>query len=186
MPTAKTLKHRLNIIAKLLRENIWKTPKGFYKYSDLGQLVKAKQESSNEEYKAMKLKECGTRYQPEPRLVAKKTKDLVSGNAKKHEELREKKKELSKLSSKILSEQSEIKGIKQLVNYLNSSKDESRAGDPQINIYLEQVNKKTLLISQYQQAFRETEQEIQAIKERFSDDSFGSGEYIAYYEPDVA
>lgn len=36
MPEVKTFAHRNNILAKLIREDGWKTPKGFYKYCYLG------------------------------------------------------------------------------------------------------------------------------------------------------
>lgn len=37
-------KHKVNIIASILRRNTWKTPYGFHKYWDIGQIFKERQE----------------------------------------------------------------------------------------------------------------------------------------------
>ena len=42
--------HRVNLIAKLLRENRWRTPKGFFNHSEIGKYFK----NSNKEKKSMK------------------------------------------------------------------------------------------------------------------------------------
>jgi len=44
MPDISCIKHRNNILSKVLRENAWKTPRGFYKYFYLGQRFKDKKE----------------------------------------------------------------------------------------------------------------------------------------------
>ena len=49
--------HRMNIIAKLLRERRWKTPKGFYNHWDVGQLFKEREEVKQRQYQAQKLQE---------------------------------------------------------------------------------------------------------------------------------
>lgn len=43
-PQIRCFKHRNNILSKMLRENRWLTPKGFYKYFYLGQFFKDQQE----------------------------------------------------------------------------------------------------------------------------------------------
>jgi len=47
----------MNIIAKLLRERRWKTPKGFYNHWDIGQLFKEREEVKQRQYQAQKLQE---------------------------------------------------------------------------------------------------------------------------------
>ena len=42
IPTAKTLEHRINVFAKKIREGLWRTPKGFYKYWDIGKRLHEK------------------------------------------------------------------------------------------------------------------------------------------------
>jgi hypothetical protein len=44
LPTAETFSHRVNIIAKLIRDKQWTTPKGFYKHFDIGIAIKLEQE----------------------------------------------------------------------------------------------------------------------------------------------
>ena len=66
IPTAKTFKHRISVFSKLLREGRWSTPRGFYKYSDLGQSIADKKELEKSRYESEKVKECGiSRYIPE-------------------------------------------------------------------------------------------------------------------------
>jgi DNA-binding PadR family transcriptional regulator len=66
MPTAKTFKHRMSILSKLLREGRWSTPKGFYKYSDLGQSIAEKKAINKARYEAEKKEACGdARYKSE-------------------------------------------------------------------------------------------------------------------------
>jgi hypothetical protein len=43
-PGIQDMHHRMNLIAKLMREKRWCTPKGFYNHWDVGQVFKAKQE----------------------------------------------------------------------------------------------------------------------------------------------
>ena len=43
-PGIQDMHHRMNLIAKLMREKRWCTPKGFYNHWDIGQAFKAKQE----------------------------------------------------------------------------------------------------------------------------------------------
>jgi DNA-binding PadR family transcriptional regulator len=66
IPTAKTFKHRMSVFSKLLREGRWSTPRGFYKYSDLGQSISDKKKLEKSRYESEKVKECGfNRYIPE-------------------------------------------------------------------------------------------------------------------------
>lgn len=51
LPDVKCFKHRNNILAKMIRTNQWKTPKGFYKHFYLGQDFKDKQELRDERLK---------------------------------------------------------------------------------------------------------------------------------------
>lgn len=56
--------HRLNLIAKLLRNNLWKTPKGFFKYSAAGKLVQ--QNIIKNEKKWQETKELGGAHSRAP------------------------------------------------------------------------------------------------------------------------
>ena len=49
--------HRINIIAKLLRQKQWNTPKGFYKHWDIGQTFREKQESIKKQWEKQKEEE---------------------------------------------------------------------------------------------------------------------------------
>lgn len=53
-PGIQDMHHRMNLIAKLMREKRWCTPKGFYNHWDVGQAFKAKQEK--QAFQALKLK----------------------------------------------------------------------------------------------------------------------------------
>jgi hypothetical protein len=73
MPTAKTFRHRMSIFSKLLREGRWSTPKGFYKYSDLGQSIAEKQALNQARYETEKREVCG-----DARLNIEKTKAFTT------------------------------------------------------------------------------------------------------------
>ena len=49
--------HRVNIIAKLLKERRWSTPKGFYNHWDVGQLFKTKEAKRSEDIASQRLSE---------------------------------------------------------------------------------------------------------------------------------
>ena len=49
--------HRVNLIAKLLRQKQWRTPKGFYNHWDVGQMYKLKMEKQNKAQKHLKQNE---------------------------------------------------------------------------------------------------------------------------------
>lgn len=50
--------HRVNIIAKLLRQKQWKTPKGFYNHWDVGQLFRKKEELAVQKHRQQKIEEA--------------------------------------------------------------------------------------------------------------------------------
>tara|TARA_R110002126_G_scaffold247974_1_gene390837 strand:- start:13539 stop:14774 length:1236 start_codon:yes stop_codon:yes gene_type:complete len=58
-PGIQDMHHRMNLIAKLMREKRWCTPKGFYNHWDVGQVFKAKQEK--QVVRAHKLKQQESR-----------------------------------------------------------------------------------------------------------------------------
>mgnify|MGYP005994118555 CR=1 FL=1 len=58
-PGISDMHHRMNLIAKLMREKRWCTPKGFYKYWDIGQLYQQKQEKQASIDRAQKHRESG-------------------------------------------------------------------------------------------------------------------------------
>jgi hypothetical protein len=49
--------HRVNIIAKLLRQKQWKTPKGFYNHWDIGQLFRKKEALALKKHHQQKIEE---------------------------------------------------------------------------------------------------------------------------------
>jgi len=49
--------HRMNIIAKLMREQRWRTPKGFYNHWDIGKLFRERDEVKQRRYEAQKQEE---------------------------------------------------------------------------------------------------------------------------------
>ena len=53
------LHHRVNIIAKLLREKQWKTPKGFYNHWDIGQIFREKEQKKFKSAQNEKIQDCG-------------------------------------------------------------------------------------------------------------------------------
>jgi len=56
-PSIENPHHRMNIIAKLLREKRWRTPKGFYNHWDIGKLFKECEEVKQRQYQAQKFEE---------------------------------------------------------------------------------------------------------------------------------
>lgn len=54
LPEVTCFKHRNNILSKMIRENRWRTPKGFYKYFYLGQDFKDQQELREERWQKQK------------------------------------------------------------------------------------------------------------------------------------
>ena len=57
LPDVTCFKHRNNILAKMIRTNQWKTPKGFYKHFYLGQDFKDQHELREERWKKQKYNE---------------------------------------------------------------------------------------------------------------------------------
>jgi len=58
----ETFQHKINIISKLLRQGIWKTPKGFFKYSPMSekyQIQNLKKEESRKKIIMEELSYCG-------------------------------------------------------------------------------------------------------------------------------
>ena len=56
-PGVSNAHHRVNLIAKLLRQKQWRTPKGFYNHWDIGQSYKLKLEKQEKEQQALKQNE---------------------------------------------------------------------------------------------------------------------------------
>ncbi len=54
LPDVMCFKHRNNILSKMIRENRWRTPKGFYKHFYLGQDFKDQQELREERWQKQK------------------------------------------------------------------------------------------------------------------------------------
>jgi DNA-binding Lrp family transcriptional regulator len=54
LPDVTCFKHRNNILSKMIRENRWRTPKGFYKHFYLGQDFKDQQELREERWQKQK------------------------------------------------------------------------------------------------------------------------------------
>ncbi|HEM6966035.1 TPA: helix-turn-helix domain-containing protein [Legionella pneumophila] len=54
LPDVACFKHRNNILSKMIRENRWRTPKGFYKHFYLGQDFKDQQELREERWQQQK------------------------------------------------------------------------------------------------------------------------------------
>jgi DNA-binding Lrp family transcriptional regulator len=67
-PGVDNAHHRVNIIAKLLRENSWKTPKGFYNHWDVGQLFRKKEQQRFALAQTQKTEGGEGAYQTEPPL----------------------------------------------------------------------------------------------------------------------
>lgn len=56
--------HRVNLVAKLLRQKQWRTPKGFYNHWDVGQVYKLKKKKQDEAQQHLKQKEINARSVP--------------------------------------------------------------------------------------------------------------------------
>jgi DNA-binding MarR family transcriptional regulator len=56
--------HRINLIAKLLREKQWRTPKGFYNHWDIGQTYKLKLEKLDQIQQKLKQEEINNHIRP--------------------------------------------------------------------------------------------------------------------------
>lgn len=72
------LHHRVNIIAKLLREKQWKTPKGFYNHWDIGQIFREKEQKRFRLAQNQKIQDGGIANQ----LVSQKLmreRDIATG-----------------------------------------------------------------------------------------------------------
>jgi len=53
-PKIKDMQHRINVIAKMIREGSWRTPKGFYNHSEAGQQYREREEVQRRKYQADK------------------------------------------------------------------------------------------------------------------------------------
>jgi len=53
-PKIKDMQHRINVIAKMIREGQWRTPKGFYNHSEAGQQYREREEVQRRKYQADK------------------------------------------------------------------------------------------------------------------------------------
>ncbi|HAU1718489.1 TPA: hypothetical protein JBI80_14070 [Legionella pneumophila] len=62
LPDVTCFKHRNNILSKMIRENRWRTPKGFYKHFYLGQDFKDQQELHEERWQKQKNNEMNPNY----------------------------------------------------------------------------------------------------------------------------
>ncbi|HAT9649192.1 TPA: hypothetical protein JBD48_15965 [Legionella pneumophila subsp. pneumophila] len=62
-PDVTCFKHRNNILSKMIRENRWRTPKGFYKHFYLGQDFKDQQELREQQWQRQKDKEINHAYE---------------------------------------------------------------------------------------------------------------------------
>ncbi len=78
-PGIRDTHHRMNLIAKLMREKKWRTPKGFYNHWDVGQTFKKKQEKQIIRERYLKHKEGrGDTLYPSPEAkVSKYTQKTV-------------------------------------------------------------------------------------------------------------
>ena len=63
LPDVTCFNHRNNILAKMLRTNQWRTPKGFYKHFYLGQNFKDKHELREQQWLQTKKKELNPAYE---------------------------------------------------------------------------------------------------------------------------
>ncbi|HFE6618950.1 hypothetical protein SDB96_15110 [Legionella pneumophila serogroup 1] len=62
LPDVACFKHRNNILSKMIRQNLWRTPKGFYKHFYLGQNFKDKHELREQQWQRKKDKEMSQDY----------------------------------------------------------------------------------------------------------------------------
>ncbi|SFM07710.1 helix-turn-helix domain-containing protein [Legionella jamestowniensis] len=74
LPDVTCFKHRNNILSKMIRENRWRTPKGFYKHFYLGQDFKDRQKLREDRWKNQKNEEMnptngGIKEQKDERLT---------------------------------------------------------------------------------------------------------------------
>jgi DNA-binding Lrp family transcriptional regulator len=82
--------HRINLIAKLMREKKWRTPKGFYNHWDVGQTYKAQQEKQSARARYLKNKEGrrDTLYPlPEVNVSRHTQKSVFNARAQAYQEL---------------------------------------------------------------------------------------------------
>jgi hypothetical protein len=81
-PGIQDMHHRMNLIAKLMREKRWCTPKGFYNHWDVGQAFKAKQEKQATQVSKLKRQESrGDTYYPSSEDKACKYTHVTAMNA---------------------------------------------------------------------------------------------------------
>lgn len=73
LPEVKCFKHRNNILAKMIRENLWRIPKGFYKHFYLGQDFKDKKELREEHLQQQKNNEMI----PIPEVISEQKDDQL-------------------------------------------------------------------------------------------------------------
>lgn len=62
LPNVTCFKHRNNILSKMIRENRWRTPKGFYKHFYLGQDFKDQQQLREDQWQQQKHNEIHSNY----------------------------------------------------------------------------------------------------------------------------
>lgn len=114
--------HRMNIIAKLLRERRWKTPKGFYNHWDIGKLFKEREEVKERQYQAQKQEE-GVHHVSEPEqkeeVRARYQHSYRVQNNQSKATIHTKKREKLKLNTQINELKREIQTE---TNYLNQAK----------------------------------------------------------------
>ena len=90
-PGVQDTHHRMNLIAKLMREKRWCTPKGFYNHWDVGQALKAKQESQAVRMHKLKRQESrgGTLYPSAEAKACKYTQTIaLNAQARAYQELK--------------------------------------------------------------------------------------------------
>ena len=124
--------HRVNIIAKLLRQKQWKTPKGFYNHWDIGQLFRKRESLALEEYYQQKTEEehiensvmsqdAATRFDSVIPFANRFYKALCSPNASRYEQDVQKKKLLSELQNMEINLRSEETYLAQLEGWLKQN-----------------------------------------------------------------
>jgi hypothetical protein len=89
-PGVQDTHHRMNLIAKLMREKRWCTPKGFYNHWDVGQSFKAKQEQQATQVSKLKRQESrgGTLYPSEAKACKYTQTIALNAQAQACQELR--------------------------------------------------------------------------------------------------
>lgn len=124
--------HRVNIIAKLLRQKQWKTPKGFYNHWDIGQLFRKRESLALEEYYQQKTEEehiensvmsqdAATRFDSVIPFANRFYKALCSPKASRYEQDVQKKKLLSELQNMEINLRSEETYLAQLEGWLKQN-----------------------------------------------------------------